>query len=122
MPPGRPIVSDCQTIYMAVWEETVWQKSAKLPTCYFRYLDDIWGVWDHTEEDIFEFVNTLNGHHESIKIKWELKTNKINFLDTTVFKDQSLRKRGGWTQRYFFKPTDTHASPFLLPSYMFTTL
>lgn len=95
---------------------------AKLPTCYFRYLDDIQGLWDHTEEDIFEFVNTLNGHHESSKIKWELKTNELNFLDTTVFKGPEFEKTGRLDTKVFFKLTDTHASPFLLPSYMFTTL
>ncbi len=38
-------------IYMADWEETALQKCGKLPAHYFRYLDDIWGIWTHSRGD-----------------------------------------------------------------------
>lgn len=51
---------------------------------YFRYLDDIIGVWPHNDSDFRTFIETLNDHHPSINIKHTLDTHSINFLDTTI--------------------------------------
>lgn len=42
-------------IYMANCEETALRKCPKLPTLYLRYLHDIFGVWEHSEEDFLLF-------------------------------------------------------------------
>ncbi|PWA28184.1 hypothetical protein CCH79_00021138, partial [Gambusia affinis] len=69
IPKGRPIVSDCGTyanIYMAKWERECFQKCTKLPDAYYRYLDDIWGIWNYNYEDLINFTEILNNHHPSI--------------------------------------------------------
>ena len=73
-------------IYMAMWEATVLPKCPLQPSHYFRYLDDIWGVWPHSREAFTVFVNILNSHHNSIKVKYVLSDNSMDFLDTTTFK------------------------------------
>ncbi|PWA21800.1 hypothetical protein CCH79_00018858 [Gambusia affinis] len=35
-------------IYMAKWEREAFHQSPKLPEAYYRYLDDIWGIWNHS--------------------------------------------------------------------------
>lgn len=72
-------------------------------------MDDIWGVWDDTDEDWMEFVETLNAHHPSIRVKWELELEGINFLDTTVYKGPDFLRTGRLDTKVYFKPTDTHA-------------
>lgn len=95
--------------YMADWESSVFSKCAKLPLIYLRYLDDIWGVWTHSELDFYRFVETLNNHHSSIKLKPVLHSTEISFLDTTVFKGPNFPTTGKLDIRVFFKDTDSHA-------------
>lgn len=96
-------------IYMANWEASVFQKCTKLPLIYLRYLDDIWGIWTHSETDFQHFVDTLNGHHDCIKLKPVLHKTEINFLDTTTFKGSTFDTTGKLDIKVFFKETDSHA-------------
>lgn len=106
---GKKFAPAYANIYMADWERTVFPKCQKLPTLYVRYLDDIFGVWNYSESDFKDFVAILNTHHETISIKYNLQTEKIEFLDTEVY---IMRGENGDMQmgtRVYFKPTDTHA-------------
>lgn len=51
-------------------------------------------------------MNTLNQHHPSIKVKWELKQDTIDILDTTTYKYEEM---GRLDVRVFFKNIDSHA-------------
>lgn len=94
---------------MAEWEESAFLKCSKLPLIYFRYLDDIWGIWTHSAKDFEGFVQTLNNHHPSIKLKPTLDPTEINFLDTTTFKGLDFNRTGKLDIKIYFKPTDSHA-------------
>lgn len=106
---GKKFAPAYANIYMADWEETVFPKCRKLPTQYLRYLDDVWGVWEGTRQEFEEFVGVLNQHCSSIRVKWELKEHKINFLDTITYKGLDFEKTGRLDVKVYFKPTDTHA-------------
>ena len=60
-------------------------------------------IWQHEEEKLREFVNFLNGAHESIKFTAEWSTEKVNFLDVQVIKQGNK-----FVTVLFTKPTDTH--------------
>lgn len=87
----------------------VFLKRRSRPSHYWRYLDDIWGVWEGTEEGFKDFVGTLNQHHPSIRVKVEKNEDEINFLDTTIFKGPGFQDSGRLDTRVYFKSTDTHA-------------
>ena len=106
---GKKFAPAYANIYMADWEHTVFPKCPKLPSLYVRYLDDIFGIWTHTEEDFKEFINILNAHHAAIKVKFNLQTEEIEFLDTQVFIKKVNDELWGLGTRVYFKPTDTHA-------------
>lgn len=106
---GKKFAPAYANIYMAEWERTVFPKCPKLPLLYLRYLDDIFGVWTHSKEEFGHFMEILNSHHESISLKFDLQTEKINFLDTEVFIKEKTGGRWGLGTRVYFKPTDTHA-------------
>ncbi|MGL5565305.1 MAG: GIY-YIG nuclease family protein, partial [Plesiomonas sp.] len=91
------------------WEETVFPKCEKVPLVYLRYLDDVWGVWPHSREDFDQFLQVLNAHHTSIRVKAVLEECAIDFLDTTVYKGQGFQDTGILDTKVFFKETDTHA-------------
>lgn len=91
------------------WERTVFPKCPFLPAFYCRYLDDIFGVWMHSKEEFKQFINTLNTHHATIKVKYNLQNDTIKFLDTQVYIFKENFDNWKLGTRVFFKPTDTHA-------------
>lgn len=92
-------------IYMVDWEESVFLKCKSRPSHYWRYLDDIWGIWEDTEEGFKDFVGTMNNHHPSIRVKVEKREDEINFLDTTIFKGPGFQDSGQLDSRVYFKST-----------------
>ena len=74
------------------------------PLLWLRFIDDIWMVWTHGEDQLNEFITYLNSIHPTIKFTHESSLTHINFLDTTVKINQD---RELYTTLYE-KPTDTH--------------
>lgn len=106
---GKRFAPAYANIFMAFWEEDVFGKCPKKPFCYLRYLDDIWGVWEGSQEEFDGFVRILNSHDPSIRLKVETNYNSIDFLDTTVYKDSKFSDNHQLDIKIFFKKTDTHA-------------
>lgn len=106
---GKRFAPAYANIFMANWEEEVFQKCKKKPLHYLRYLDDIWGVWDDSQEEFQAFLAVLNSHDPSITLKSETNHTHIDFLDTTVYKGPRFSTTGQLDVKVFFKKTDTHA-------------
>lgn len=106
---GKKFAPAYANIFMANWEREVFKKCVKKPEYYLRYLDDIWGIWAGSEEEFWNFVNILNCHDPSIKLKTEFHKQSIDFLDTTVFKSPNFEEDAKIDIKVFFKSTDTHA-------------
>ncbi|KAL2076758.1 hypothetical protein ACEWY4_027645 [Coilia grayii] len=106
---GKKFAPAYANIFMATWEEEALRKCPKQPLHYHRYLDDIFGIWTHTEQEFLEFTNILNNHHPSIKLTSQLDPQTINFLDTTVYKGPTFGDTNKLDIKVYFKDTDTHA-------------
>lgn len=109
---GKRFAPSYANIFMANWEEEALAKCPKQPLHYLRYLDDIWGIWCHSEREFEEFIGILNTHDPSIKLKYVVNQKAIDFLDTTVYKGSSFEVDGRLDIKVFFKETDTHALLF----------
>ena len=46
----------------------LFEKSEKLPVFYVRYIDDIFGIWTGTEEELKQFHKTANEIHPNIQL------------------------------------------------------
>lgn len=107
---GKTFAPSYANIYMASWERTAFPKCRFLPELYFRYLDDLWGLWSYGVAAFEEFVQILNTHHPSIKVTSNVQLEQLEFLDTEVFfvkgEIEGMKKLA---TRVFFKSTDTHA-------------
>ncbi|MGH0131312.1 UNVERIFIED_CONTAM: hypothetical protein FKN15_045536 [Acipenser sinensis] len=68
-----------------------------------KALDDIFGVWIHGEESVFQFHKMANEIHSNIKVDLRWTRKEIEFLDTIV----KLEERSIETD-LFCKPTDMH--------------
>ena len=70
---------------------------------WWRYIHDILMMWEHGEEELQKFLETLNCYHATIKFTAEYSRAKINFLDVTV-----MKKGNQLVTDLYVKPTDTH--------------
>lgn len=109
---GKRFAPAYANIFMANWEHEVFLKCRKKPLYYFRYLDDIWGIWDGSDKEFDDFMLILNSHDSSIQLEAEFNANSIDFLDTTVFKGADFENNGRLDVKVFFKKTDLHALLF----------
>ena len=100
---GKKFAPNYANLILAEWEEKALQK-LKL-SVYWRFLDDIFMIWEHSKEDFYKFVKILNSHHPSITVKAELSSESMHFLDTVVYKQTDLRRQAH--TKVYLKPTDT---------------
>ncbi len=83
-----------QTYFWPIGRKTVFVKTPIKPLLCFHYLEDIFGLWDNTEQDFLAFIDILNSYHPKIKLRHNLQTSTVEFLDTCVsFRDSSNQKK-----------------------------
>ena len=106
---GKKFAPAYADIFMASWETAALERCPKKPLYYYRYLDDIWGIWSYSEDEFISFFNILNTFNPSIKLKYTTDSNSVNFLDTTTFKGPKFTSHNQLDIKVYFKDTDTHA-------------
>ena len=88
---------------MAELEEEIIKESEYKPYLWWRYIDDIFFLWDHGENKLKSFIDSINKVHHTIKFTAEWSKTSINVLDVTV----SLIEGVIETDLYV-KPKDSH--------------
>ena len=71
-------------LFMADIEEKILSASEKKPMIWWRYIDDIFFIWEYGEESMEKFINKLNSFHPTIKFTAEYSKETINFLDVNI--------------------------------------
>ena len=84
-------------------EEDMLSNSILKPLVWWRYIDDIFMMWEHGEEELKKFLETLNCYHPTITFTAEYSRAKVNFLVVTVTK-----KGNQLVTDLYVKTTDTH--------------
>ena len=75
----------------------------KKPMIWWRYIDDIFFIWEHGEESLKVFIEQVNMFHSTIKFTAEYSKEEVNFLDVNIkLIDGELKTD------LFVKPTDTY--------------
>ena len=90
-------------LFLADLEEKLLHSYDFKPSVWWRYIDDVFLIWTHGEEELQKFVDCLNASHHPIKFTAEWSKESINFLDTRVIKKDNTLVTDLYT-----KPTDTH--------------
>ena len=69
----------------------------------WRYIDDIFFLWEHGENKLKSFIDKINKAYPTIKFTAEWSKTSINFLDVTVTLIEGVIETD-----LFVKPTDSH--------------
>ena len=90
-------------LYMAYFEETFVYTHRLKPFLWVRFLDDIFCIFTHGDEELNKFLTHLNQCDANIKFTMEASKKSVSFLDTQV----SIKEDSIQTDLYC-KPTDAH--------------
>ncbi|MBO1765022.1 hypothetical protein JQN64_28030, partial [Escherichia coli] len=83
---GKRFAPSYANIFMADLEHEISKLDIPQPEYNFRFLDDIFLIWLHSEEEFSIFLNALNSFYDSIKFTAKINPKSIDFLDTTIYK------------------------------------
>ena len=73
------------------------------PLVWFRYIDDIFFIWPHGEENLRNFMTEFNLFSDDIKFTYECNKDTISFLDLKV-----ISSNGKLITSHYSKPSDCH--------------
>jgi len=107
---GKSYAPGLADVYLEEFDEKAKNGFKVKPLFYFRFLDDIHFIWTGTMEELKEFEIYLNSLIDDIKITLNFSHEKVDFLDTTIYKipHTSSPDVDILQTRVFFKDTDTH--------------
>ena len=97
---GSKLGKNFACCYMRTWDDEL-MKAQKTPIFYKRFIDDGFGIWIGTGQELEEFARYANSIHGNIQVELRYDTNKLEFLDTWV----KLESGHVYTDLYI-KPTD----------------
>ena len=63
--------------YLGWWEKQLLDGAGFKPLMYFRYIDDIFGVWLHGEQELNNFQNRANQINPKIQVDLRISTSEI---------------------------------------------
>ena len=98
---GTRVAPSYANIFMNDFEERHVYNYRLQPVTWYRYIDDIFCLWQHGEDELKKFTTHLNSVHETIKFTIEKSRTSVSFLDTEVHLDNNHL----YTNLYV-KPTD----------------
>ena len=101
---GTALAPNYTNLFMDRFETNALKNWPIKPLLWLRFIDDIFMIWTHGQNELNKFIEYLKGIHPKIKFTSETSESSVNFLDTTVKIDSDSTI---YTTLYE-KPTDTH--------------
>ena len=71
-------------LFMAELEEEILRKAEFKPSLWWRYIDDLIFLWEHGEEKLKTFIDSINKMHPTIRFAADQSKTSIHFLDVMV--------------------------------------
>ena len=90
-------------LFVGYLEDKILNSFVEKALVWWRYIDDIFVIWQHGEEKLKEFLKILNSCHPAIKFTAEYSLDRASFLDVEVIRSENRL----FTDLYI-KPADTH--------------
>ena len=81
---GTRMAPSCASLFMGKLEMDFLGSCNKTPLIWLRFLDDIFMVWNHSEQELHEFISKINKFHDTIKFTFNYSNKEANFLDVII--------------------------------------
>ena len=111
---GTKVACSYACLFMAFHEvkKLLGEWNGGMPHLWRRFIDDIWFLWYHGEEELQRFIAHLNSSHRLIKFTatYDIQKRSVPFLDTVVMIDDQ-----GYIQTDLYKKECARIQ-YLLPS------
>ena len=101
---GTRMAPSYANIFMGRLEDLLLERVTRRPSVWWRFIDDVFAIWQHGEECLKTFLQQINSMHPTIKFTAEWSYRSVSFLDVNV----TLNEDGRITTDLYTKPTDTH--------------
>ena len=100
---GTKFAPNYAIIYLGDFEEQALDNYEFKTWVWWRYIDDIFTIWEHGEEEFLKFMEYLNSIDPNIKFTYKYSRDCIEFLDVLVKRDG-----GNISTDLYYKETDSH--------------
>ena len=100
---GTKFAPPYSILFMADLEKRLLSDIDLKPYIWWRNIDDIFLIWEHSEQSLKLFLEKINSIHPTIKFTTDWSYSSLNFLDVKV-----IMKNGKIITHLYGKPTDTH--------------
>ena len=100
---GTKMAPPYAIIFLGDLEERFFSDCDISSLVWWRYIDDIFMLWQHGEKALKKFLEILNSYHPTIKLTANYSREKISFLDVEV-----IRKGNQLVTDLYIKSTDTY--------------
>ena len=77
---------------MARLDKEILSEKELNPYLWWRYIDDIFFLWELGEEKLKKFIEYLNEKHPNIKFTAEWSQTSINFLNVTSYRSKNYHR------------------------------
>jgi hypothetical protein len=104
---GKRCAPSFANLYMADFEAKALSTYAYKPLAWYRFIDDVFGIWVDSLDNFNSFVDHLNNITPTITFTSNFSAEKVVFLDVLVTKIDTLDSCKLMTS-INFKITDTH--------------
>ena len=101
---GTRVAPTYDNLFMDSLEQKYIYPNAKCPKIWYRFINDIWGIFRGSEEELNSFVDYCNSFHEAIKFMVEYSKKSITFLNVSPYQEENRIKA-----TLFVKSTDSHS-------------
>lgn len=81
---GTRIGPNYANIFMGQLEDKFLLTRTLKPFYYKRYIDDVFLIWYHGEQELLSFISDFNNAHSSISFSHTYSASTFNFLDVSV--------------------------------------
>src|SRR5436190_13191713 len=88
---GTRMAPSYANLFMGLFESRFLSKQKLKPLKWFRFIDDIFFIWQHGVESLNEFLNNLNSS-STLNFTWKYSKENITFLDVDVFVESGFIK------------------------------
>ena len=81
---GMRVAPSYANIFVSQFEEKYVYTYRLKPLAWYRYIDDVFCIWQHGDSELKNVVEHLNNTHDTIKFSMETSKVEISFLDSMV--------------------------------------